>query len=684
MGVTVRGIQFNGNGTAQTENNCDGIRLIGVWNVNIENCGFSDHRGHLMFVREVNGVNVTACNFYGNDLRFTKGIFNYSCADFKLVDCEGGGSIGPVLWVSGPYAWQCFYHQNFLFNAVVRRYQVSSFSGQEITTSTDHVYSNGSPIEFLKGAGSTLPYMSAPPFIRGGLLTIGLKYVITSRTSSDFTTVGAAANTVGTIFTASGTGSGLLDDNNTVKNMQQLAETRSYWAVKTAAGKLKVCYNYFDAVAGIDSEYFDGGSGTYYIHHGMASGIYVTGGHDLSILGNRTEQNMEHGIALNGAKGNSITGNIPNTNQHDTEHGIPATDPAAGVYLKNGSSDNVILGNVFSDQTPTYPQAYGVWIDSSNGRNYLGQNSYRANASMVPTLINATGNTTLEQPVVQTATSTLVNSPTTIHTPNITSALTLTRDDTSKSWDFQVSADILRIRNVTAGYTGLDIQSSSSAMSLILGLGGSVAAPRGTFIYGEIPNGSVGTDVAGANITFTSSPGTGSSTTGGDIVFGTPNAGASGGTVQSGTSKFIIKREGQVQFFSRSSAPTVGVVDGQVYYDTTLVGLYSRHASNWTRLCEPNNAGISKITVDSSATFTFTALSSKRDQILTAPITANRTVTLSSTGAVDGARARFTRTAASTGAFNWDIGGLKNLTVGTWCEVAWDGSAWVLLQFGSL
>ena len=688
MGVTVRGIQFNGNGANQTENNCDGIRLIGLWNVNIENCGFADHRGYLMFIREVNGVNVTACNFYGSYSMSTKGIFNYSCADFKLVDSEGGGAIGPILWVSGPQAWQCFYHQNFLFNAVVRQYTVSSFSGQEITTSTDHVYSAGSPIEFRKGTGSTLPNMSVPPFIRGGTLTIGLKYVITERSSSDFTTVGASANSVGTIFTATGTGVGLLNDSNTVKNMQALTETRSYWAVKTATNKLKVCYNYFDALSGVDAEYFEGGSGTYYIHHGMANGIYVTGGHDLSILGNRTEQNMEHGIALNGSDGNSITGNIANTNQHDTETGSGASNDAAGVYLKNGSSDNVIVGNVFSDWDPVagsvYPQKYGVWIDASNGRNYLGQNSYRANASMIPTLINATGNTTLEQPVVQTATSTLINSPTTIHTPNITSALTLSRDDTSKSWDFQVSSDILRIRNVTAGYTGLDIQSSSSAMSLILGLGGSVLAPRGTFIYGEFPNGAVGTDVAGANMTFASSPGTGSSTTGGDFVFGTPNASASGGTVQSNTSKVIIKREGQLQLFSRTAAPTVGVTDGQIYYDTTLVGLQQRHAGNWMRIGEPNNVGVSKITADASATFTFTTLTAKSYQILTAAITANRTVTLSAVGAVDGTRAKFTRASSSTGAFNWDIGGLKNLAVGQWCEVDWDGAAWALTQFGSL
>ena len=93
---------------------------------------------------------------------------------------------------------------------------------------------------------------------------------------------------------------------------------------------------------------------------------------------------------------------------------------------------------------------------------------------------------------------------------------------------------------------------------------------------------------------------------------------------------------------------------------------------------------IATISVDANGTFTFLPASSSPTQVLTAPITADRTVTLSTVSAKNGQTARFTRTAASTGAFNWSIGGLKNLAVSQWCEVGWDGSAWVLLQFGSL
>jgi Right handed beta helix region len=66
-------------------------------------------------------------------------------------------------------------------------------------------------------------------------------------------------------------------------------------------------------------------------------------------------------------------------------------------------------------------------------------------------------------------------------------------------------------------------------------------------------------------------------------------------------------------------------------------------------------------------------------------LTVNRTVTLSTTNAQKGDQFRITRTAAATGAFNIDVGGLKTLTaVSQWCDVMYDGSAWVLTAYGTL
>ncbi len=69
------------------------------------------------------------------------------------------------------------------------------------------------------------------------------------------------------------------------------------------------------------------------------------------------------------------------------------------------------------------------------------------------------------------------------------------------------------------------------------------------------------------------------------------------------------------------------------------------------------------------------------------PLTADRAVTLSTTGAKIGDRFRIVRGAAATGAFNLNVGTgpLKALaSAGTWCDVEFDGSAWFLSAYGSL
>lgn len=71
-------------------------------------------------------------------------------------------------------------------------------------------------------------------------------------------------------------------------------------------------------------------------------------------------------------------------------------------------------------------------------------------------------------------------------------------------------------------------------------------------------------------------------------------------------------------------------------------------------------------------------------QVFATAIAAPRTVTLSTTGAVNGAKYRIVRQATATGASAISVGGLKNLAVGQWCDVEFNGTAWFLSAFGSL
>lgn len=83
---------------------------------------------------------------------------------------------------------------------------------------------------------------------------------------------------------------------------------------------------------------------------------------------------------------------------------------------------------------------------------------------------------------------------------------------------------------------------------------------------------------------------------------------------------------------------------------------------------------------------TLTVRKHEKTQIYGTAIGADRAVTLDTTGALNGDEFHIVRKVAATGAFNVNVGTgpLKALAAGQWCEVAFDGSAWFLKQFGSL
>ncbi|RFC66438.1 hypothetical protein DYI37_03065 [Fulvimarina endophytica] len=87
-------------------------------------------------------------------------------------------------------------------------------------------------------------------------------------------------------------------------------------------------------------------------------------------------------------------------------------------------------------------------------------------------------------------------------------------------------------------------------------------------------------------------------------------------------------------------------------------------------------------TVTTDAAFTLTYGTSAEEQRHTGTLTADRTITLATSGAVNGARFRVTRT--GPGNFNLSLGGLKNLATNTWAEVVYDGTAWYLAAYGTL
>jgi hypothetical protein len=94
--------------------------------------------------------------------------------------------------------------------------------------------------------------------------------------------------------------------------------------------------------------------------------------------------------------------------------------------------------------------------------------------------------------------------------------------------------------------------------------------------------------------------------------------------------------------------------------------------------------GITGYNTNGNSAATLTATVSPITQSWITTLTADKAVTLSTTGAATGSRFRISRPAG--GAFNLNVGTgpLKALPANSWCEVIYNGSAWVLSQYGTL
>lgn len=172
-----------------------------------------------------------------------------------------------------------------------------------------------------------------------------------------------------------------------------------------------------------------------------------------------------------------------------------------------------------------------------------------------------------------------------------------------------------------------------------------------------------------------------------------------------------VDLERQIKGEYRDSDILPKFIDGRVqYYDSAVPAdadmTYALGDVVWTASPSPGSPAMQVCTTagaGGTAVFTPTSvlpgLTDRVDQDITltagssrpiqrynasSPLTADRTVTLSTTGAWEGATFRIVR--PSAGAFNLNVGTgpLKALAANQWCDVSYTGSTWVLTAFGSL
>lgn len=214
------------------------------------------------------------------------------------------------------------------------------------------------------------------------------------------------------------------------------------------------------------------------------------------------------------------------------------------------------------------------------------------------------------------------------------------------------------LRNIRSnGLRGVGACAIQTSDSIIQGLGAikdtAAATVSTTSIYGsdnEIP--SLHSDGAGANTAF--------------VIEG------SGNKVKSHTLRNHTARSYSFSVSSNNNTVYGNVKSGTAVLDSGS-GNSARQDSSVS--ADKGNASITVLPYEADSTIVFAT-----------PLTADRSVTLSTVGAYNGQKIRIVRTASATGAFNLNVGTgpLKALAPGQYLDAEFNGAAYFLSVFGSL
>jgi len=153
-----------------------------------------------------------------------------------------------------------------------------------------------------------------------------------------------------------------------------------------------------------------------------------------------------------------------------------------------------------------------------------------------------------------------------------------------------------------------------------------------------------------------------------------------------GPNAIFVTIDGQAPLAGNAATP-------QTYTNATAVG--SQAVVDRSNQVQLGDTGVTSARVGSRVVPAITVSADRGDasQTLTVntdalfqrwatTLTANRTVTLSTTGAVNGDTFRVVRTGA--GAFSLAVGSIYEMLIPGWVDVAYDGSAWVVTGWGSI
>ena len=495
---------LNGNGGNQTLNNCDLVRATGVWGLTIENVGFFNNRGYAVRGNAWNACRMSKIfGFAATGPTPSKGFYFGTAADCQFSEWWVGGYDGPVFWIRGSDYWKNQHSDMMLFN-----------SG------------------------------SAGSFTNRWTISVNAATDVVTATNHLFETGDPVE-----FYTVSGT------------LPTGVVSTNTYHVIKVDGSSFKVSRSYIHALGGTNTvDFTDAGSGTFYAWCGPMVGFYASDQARRNTFANiRVDQNYTDGFVLNNAHRNVFSSLFAGENDF-----LNSANDSYGVRIKGNSQGNAISGIVI------YTTPGGVSIENDSSENTIA-------AAAIDTDVTTRWNVADENDknFYQEARSLLIGEYARVGNSNQTTALEvvgnasgvrsikMSRPSSGVTNSFGLTTDGFIFNNDTLGSRIAALLGSAVYGELSFSRAGSDHNGRQSVIRGGA---AVGTDKDGASFDIIGSAGTGGATGGGAINFKTPNAGASGTTTQTETTKLSVQRQGNLILTELSSAPTLNAPNGSIFY----------------------------------------------------------------------------------------------------------------------
>jgi len=334
-----------------------------------------------------------------------------------------------------------------------------------------------------------------------------------------------------------------------------------YYMYKISSGVYGLHTNYNSATNGVYLTTVDSGTGTHSFTKGPASAVYLSGGANCnSFVNMRADQTSGPGFTFRDAYANVFTGGL--ISQCDGVANLETIPDSEKVGFRFDlyAQNNGVVNTTFRSQHIAFQTK-----ENSLGNLMMGRYTY------VDTIHDKLSDSANDEPVIMSGSQATIGSATNQVALNLIGnasgvrLLKMVRADITQTNGLGVQTDGFTFWNETGGRAvGSWVGSSSQS---ILKLGSSSATPRTGVIQGET---ATGTDIGSPDMQFWSGLGTGASTSGGDFTFFTPNATTSGTASQGVSSKFRIRRNGQINLWNTATDPTISLGAGDVWFRSDL------------------------------------------------------------------------------------------------------------------